>query len=285
MKKSDGGTFKGACQRGRRLRAGGLQHQDRQRPLLRRHLQGRDPGGRAHRLSVPTRWRRPWHPRRLHRRRQRRRSSQSQRTLLRQDLRGGAGGQDRQLQGVLHQRHLPGLDLLHRRLAERHRPGDRGRCRCDQLLDQQQRRSWTTRSTRPSCPRPRQASSSPPRPATAGRVPSTLDHVAPWVTTVAASTVEPYAATVVLGNGKKYAGISTMVQKKVGPAPLVPAAKVKTTGATAARRVAVPRRTRSDPAKAAGKIVVCDRGVDTRVEKSDEVKRAGGRRHGAGQPD
>ena len=31
-----------------------------------------------------------------------------------------------------------------------------------------------------------------------------------------------------------------------------------------------------DPAKAAGKIVVCDRGVVDRVAKSAEVKRAGG---------
>ena len=109
-----------------------------------------------------------------------------------------------------------------------------------------------------------------------GPGPSTLDHVAPWVTTVAASTVKPYAATVVLGNGKKYAGISTVVQKKVGPAPLVPAAKVKTTGATADDASLCLDGTLSR-AKAAGKIVVCDRGVNTRVEKSDEVKRAGGR--------
>ena len=109
-----------------------------------------------------------------------------------------------------------------------------------------------------------------------GPGPSTLDHVAPWVTTVAASTVKPYAATVVLGNGKKYAGISTVVQKKVGPAPLVPAAKVKTTGATADDASLCLDGTLSR-VKAAGKIVVCDRGVNTRVEKSDEVKRAGGR--------
>ena len=31
-----------------------------------------------------------------------------------------------------------------------------------------------------------------------------------------------------------------------------------------------------DPAKTAGKIVVCDRGGNARVQKSDEVKRAGG---------
>ena len=44
-----------------------------------------------------------------------------------------------------------------------------------------------------------------------------LHHVTPWVTTVAASTVAPYAGTVVLGNGKKYAGISTTVYGKVAP--------------------------------------------------------------------
>src|SRR4029453_16639630 len=38
-----------------------------------------------------------------------------------------------------------------------------------------------------------------------GPAASTANHVTPWVTTVAASTVAPYAGTVVLGNGKKYA--------------------------------------------------------------------------------
>lgn len=108
-----------------------------------------------------------------------------------------------------------------------------------------------------------------------GPGPSTVNHVVPWLTTVAASTVAPYDATVVLGNGKKYAGISTTVFGNVGSAPLVNAARLKTAAATAANAAFCVAGT-LDPAKTRGKIAVCDRGVNARVEKSDEVKRAGG---------
>ena len=104
---------------------------------------------------------------------------------------------------------------------------------------------------------------------------STLHHVTPWVTTVAASTVAPYAGTVVLGNGKKYAGISTVLGK-VGPAKLVTGRSVKRSSADAAdAAVCAPKSLSSK--KAAGKIVVCDRGVVTRVEKSAEIKRVRGK--------
>jgi hypothetical protein len=104
---------------------------------------------------------------------------------------------------------------------------------------------------------------------------STLDHVAPWETTAAASTVAPYAGTVVLGNKAKYAGISTSVFSDVGPAPLVAAARGRKTGVSVARSsICLPHTL--DPAKVEGKIVVCDRGVNDRVEKSEEVDRAGG---------
>ena len=105
---------------------------------------------------------------------------------------------------------------------------------------------------------------------------STLNHNAPWVTTVAASTVAPYAGTVVLGSGtRKYAGISTTVTRDVGRAPLVAAGRVRRTGVSVARSSICTPNT-LDPAKARGKIVVCDRGVVDRVAKSDEVKRVGG---------
>jgi subtilisin family serine protease len=105
---------------------------------------------------------------------------------------------------------------------------------------------------------------------------STLNHVTPWVTTVAASTVAPYAATLVLGNGKKYAGISTTVSGNVGRAPLVTARSVKRASAAGTDAAVCAPDTLSH-AKAAGKIVVCDRGVTTRADKSAEVKRAGGK--------
>ncbi|MCW2803949.1 MAG: putative family peptidase [Propionibacteriaceae bacterium] len=104
---------------------------------------------------------------------------------------------------------------------------------------------------------------------------STLDNTAPWVTTVAASTVAPYEGTVVLGDGKRYAGSSTTVRATVGPKPLLTAASMKATGATEGNAALCAPGT-LDPAKVAGTIVVCDRGVVDRVAKSAEVKRAGG---------
>lgn len=104
---------------------------------------------------------------------------------------------------------------------------------------------------------------------------STMDNTSPWVTTVAASTLKPYEGTVVLGNGSKYAGVSTTVINSVGPKPFVTAASVKLAAATAAQAALCTPGT-LDPALAAGKIVECDRGIVDRVAKSAEVKRAGG---------
>ncbi|MHC5908491.1 S8 family serine peptidase [Streptomyces sp. S6] len=103
---------------------------------------------------------------------------------------------------------------------------------------------------------------------------STLDNIAPWTTTVAASTVEPYKGTVVLGNGERYTGISTTLTGTVGPAPLVRSTAVKNADASADdAEVCAPGTL--DPALAAGKLVVCDRGVVDRIAKSAEAKRAG----------
>ena len=95
------------------------------------------------------------------------------------------------------------------------------------------------------------------------------------MTTVAASTVAPYAGTVVLGNGKKYAGISTTVSGTVGPARLVTARSVRRASASGGGNCLCAGHAQSR--QAAGKIVVCDRGVIPRADKSAEVKRAGGK--------
>ena len=104
---------------------------------------------------------------------------------------------------------------------------------------------------------------------------SSLDNTSPWVTTVGASTVAPYDATVVLGNGEKYAGLSTSVATKVSAKPLITGAAAKTAAATDYDGSQCLPNT-LDSAQVTGKIVVCDRGVGARVDKSAEVKRAGG---------
>lgn len=106
---------------------------------------------------------------------------------------------------------------------------------------------------------------------------STLDNASPWITTVAASTIPSYEATATLGNGQAMAGASVTLDMTPGaPAlegDLVLAAAVAPPG-TANANLCFANTL--DPALAAGKIVVCERGVSARVDKSAEVARAGG---------
>lgn len=111
----------------------------------------------------------------------------------------------------------------------------------------------------------------------AGPGASTLDNASPWITTVAASTIPSYEATVTLGDGIKMAGASVTVDMNAAHPPLtgdlVLADAVKLYAAANANLCFANTL---DPAKVAGKIVVCERGVIARVDKSAEVKRAGG---------
>lgn len=103
---------------------------------------------------------------------------------------------------------------------------------------------------------------------------STLDHPAPWVTTVAAATFRRAFNVVELGNGARYVGASTTDTYPTFT-QIVTADSVKLAAAApldASRCFAGTL----DPALATGKIVVCDRGVNARIDKSFEVKRAGG---------
>ncbi len=102
---------------------------------------------------------------------------------------------------------------------------------------------------------------------------STLDHPSPWLTTVAASTFRSSQKAVRLGNGAEYIGAS--VTATLPATPLVRSETAKLAGAAVAEaKWCFPGTL--DPAKTAGKIVQCDRGVISRVDKSFEVKRAGG---------
>lgn len=105
---------------------------------------------------------------------------------------------------------------------------------------------------------------------------STADHASPWYTTVAASTIPTWEGTVRLPNGFEEAGASVTVPfggEVTGP--VIYAGDIPVAGANAADAALCVLGT-VDPAQAAGKIVVCDRGVNARVEKSQEVEAAGG---------
>lgn len=114
-----------------------------------------------------------------------------------------------------------------------------------------------------------------------GPTASTVAHPGPWTTTVAAGTHNRDGqGSVTLGNGVTYSGAS--VATAVGPAPLIDSTAAGLPGAnptalalcfTAVDNGGTPVL---DPAKVAGKIVVCDRGSNARVNKSLAVAQAGG---------
>ncbi|PPB48211.1 protease [Arthrobacter pityocampae] len=106
-----------------------------------------------------------------------------------------------------------------------------------------------------------------------GPTASTVNHGAPWMTTVAASTFNyELQGTAEFSDGTKYRGASIM-RTGVPASPVVLAANAAAAGAVSPS-LCGPNTL--DPAKVAGKIVVCDRGVVDRTAKSAEVKRGGG---------
>jgi subtilisin family serine protease len=103
---------------------------------------------------------------------------------------------------------------------------------------------------------------------------STVAHNSPWETTVAAGTVDRRATkSVTLGNGATYTGVG--LGAAVPSSPIALATQVALAGADANEARLCFEGT-LDPAKTAGKIIVCDRGVNDRTAKSREVQRAGG---------
>lgn len=112
-----------------------------------------------------------------------------------------------------------------------------------------------------------------------GPATSTVAHPSPWITTVAAGTHNRDSqGSVTLGNGSTYVGAS--LAQQVVTAPLIDSTAAGLTGANATQ-VALCYSSADggavlDPAKVAGKIVVCDRGVTARTNKSLAVKEAGG---------
>jgi subtilisin family serine protease len=105
----------------------------------------------------------------------------------------------------------------------------------------------------------------------AGPPAGTVDNAMPWETTVGAGTHDvKYAKTVTLGNGASYEGVG------LGPAvptsPLIDSAVAGKPGQSGTLCLVGSL----DPAKVTGKIVLCQRGSNARVDKSKAVKQAGG---------
>ena len=114
-----------------------------------------------------------------------------------------------------------------------------------------------------------------------GPATGTVAHPGPWLTTVAAGTHNRNGiGSVTLGNNVTYNGAS--VAPAVGPAPVINSTAAGLPGAdptkvalcySASDNAGTPVL---DPAIVSGKIVVCDRGVTARVNKSLAVSEAGG---------
>ncbi|WP_336920941.1 S8 family serine peptidase [Aquipuribacter sp. SD81] len=103
---------------------------------------------------------------------------------------------------------------------------------------------------------------------------STTAHNSPWVTTVGATTFKRDEGTVVLGNGAKYLGAS-VITAPLAPTPAVLSSEVALAGADPVQASLCTPGT-LDPALVEGNVVVCDRGVIARVDKSLAVAQAGG---------
>ncbi|XP_027335340.1 subtilisin-like protease SBT1.8 [Abrus precatorius] len=101
---------------------------------------------------------------------------------------------------------------------------------------------------------------------------ASLANVAPWIMTVGAGTLDrDFPAYAVLGNKKRFAGVSLYSGKGMGSEPV---GLVYNKGSNQSGSICMPGSL--DPALVRGKVVVCDRGLNARVEKGKVVRDAGG---------
>ena len=109
----------------------------------------------------------------------------------------------------------------------------------------------------------------------AGPGASTVDNAMPWETTVAAGSFDQsFPKTVTLGNGATYTGVGRGAG--VGSSPLIDSVDAGASGADPTAVELCFSGGNLDPAKVAGKIVLCKRGLNARIDKSLAVEEAGG---------
>ncbi|KAL1551768.1 subtilisin-like protease SBT1.4 [Salvia divinorum] len=95
-------------------------------------------------------------------------------------------------------------------------------------------------------------------------------NIAPWILTVGASSLDrEFPADVVLGDGRVYGGVSLYSGDSLGEV-MLPLVYAKDCGSQYCYTGEL------DSSKVAGKIVICDRGGNARVEKGEAVHVAGG---------
>ncbi|KAL5062573.1 hypothetical protein RYX36_024310 [Vicia faba] len=109
----------------------------------------------------------------------------------------------------------------------------------------------------------------------------TVTNVAPWVATVGAGTIDrDFPADVKLGNGKVIPGVSIYGGPGLTPGRLYPIVYAGSTehggegGDGYSSSLCLEGSL--DPKSVRGKIVVCDRGINSRADKGEVVKKSGG---------
>ena len=105
-----------------------------------------------------------------------------------------------------------------------------------------------------------------------GPIRASLANVAPWIMTVGAGTIDrDFPAFALLGNKNRFTGVSLYSGNGMGAKPV---GLVYNKGNSSSSNMCLPGSLEPDFAR--GKVVVCDRGVNARVEKGAVVRDAGG---------
>ncbi|KAL0305561.1 UNVERIFIED_CONTAM: Subtilisin-like protease SBT5.6 [Sesamum radiatum] len=110
-----------------------------------------------------------------------------------------------------------------------------------------------------------------------GPAPSTVRNLAPWIISVAASSIDRvFSSPVLLGNGMKIEGESVTPHKLSMMHPLIYAGDAEIPGTTNNETSGLCLQGTLSKELVQGKIVLCLRGYSTNVEKGLEVRGAGG---------
>lgn len=105
----------------------------------------------------------------------------------------------------------------------------------------------------------------------------TVTNIAPWVTTVGAGTIDrDFPAEVKLGNGRTIPGVSIYSGPALSPHRLYPLVYAGGEGGGDGYSSSLCLEGSLEPKDVKGKIVLCDRGINSRAAKGEVVKKAGG---------
>ncbi|KAK9275108.1 hypothetical protein L1049_022367 [Liquidambar formosana] len=105
-----------------------------------------------------------------------------------------------------------------------------------------------------------------------GPAKASLANLSPWIMTVGAGTLDrDFPAYAVLGNEKNLTGVSLYSGRGMGNKPV---GLVYNKGSNSTSNMCLPGSL--EPNEVRGKVVVCDRGINARVEKGEVVRDAGG---------